>query len=184
MIAAFGDLVFNVSAEQVYTFDNMALSASLEAEAQEVIENRPSTYIKGPNLETLSFKITLDSSFGIDVRTEIDRWRNMCNAGIPQTFTLGGVPVSDYQYLLRNVDVEIKNITKDGIITRADITVKMEEYVRPGSPPKDNTKDGGMGFSGIDPAVETALFSIDSSGMRSNPGVDESIAQGLFEDGG
>lgn len=181
IIGAFGDLVFKVSNNQVYTFDDFKISTGYRSQQVDVIGNRPSTYKEGPELEKITFSIVLDLTLGIDdVGQEINRWRNMCNAGVEQPFNIGGIPLSDYMWLLKSVETDSKNIGPSGQIIKAILSVSMEEYVRAGTPPNqtENTT------TGLDPNVSEKLFGSNPDLIRDNPQVNESLVNGLVGEAG
>lgn len=61
MLAAFGDKTFEVSSRIVYTFTDLSTSGKLRTETKDVDGKKPTTTIKGPGLEELSFNVLLDS---------------------------------------------------------------------------------------------------------------------------
>jgi hypothetical protein len=132
-IASFGNKVFRVSSNYIYTFDELNISGELETETQDVAKKKPSTYIKGPGLESMSFSIELDQQFGINVRNEIDSWSNIRDTGIPCYFILGNKPLRGCKWLLKSCEIEDKKIDSKGQITKANIKLSFEEFVRPGA---------------------------------------------------
>jgi hypothetical protein len=143
MIAAYGDFVFDMDATYIYTFDELTMGTSYETEIQELAEGqKPSTYKKGPALEELSFKIKLNATQGVDVRTEIEGWKDACRKGSIQIFNIGGVPVSQYPYLLESVDVADTEILANGTFLKASLSLKFKEYVRAGTK-KENSASYG-----------------------------------------
>lgn len=131
-IAVFGSKSFEVSANKIYTMDDLDYSSALNTEKQDSSNGKPSTYNKGPALNSLTFKIVLDVSLGINPRSEIEEWEAIKDAGIAYQFILGGRPIGKYKWLL--VDVQASNFTIDntGIITAAKLSLKFDEYVRAG----------------------------------------------------
>lgn len=144
-IAAFGYKTFQVSASKVYTFSDFTFSSTLETEAQEVEGKKPSTYIKGPGLGTISFKIVADSSLGVDPEYEIKDWMAIKDLSQAFPFSIGGNPLSENKWLLKSVNVSNTLINGGGKIIRAIIDLAFEEFVRSGSPPpKDKKKGAGL----------------------------------------
>ncbi len=54
---------FEANSDKVYTFDGLSYSSSLQTEKQDALNSKPSTYIKGADLDSLSFKVKLDAAF-------------------------------------------------------------------------------------------------------------------------
>jgi hypothetical protein len=175
-IAIFGAKSFSVSSNKIYTFDGFKLSGDIQTESQDLDGKKPSTYIKGPGLENISFTILLDSRFGINVRQEIDEWRAIRDAAVQQNFILGGKPVSQNKWLLKNVSVDAKNIDANGNITKAALELSFEEFVRLGS--KQVAKSDSPGVSGSSNSDFSKLITEDKSGKRNNPNATYAVASG------
>jgi Phage protein U len=134
-IATFGNKVFQVSASKMYTFNEFQYSSSLQTEKQDVLERKPSTYNKGPDLDSMSFKIHLDAMFGVNPRAEMESWISIMNEGIAYPFILGGKPLGSSKWLLVSVGESNVNIDNAGKILGIDIDLKFDEYVSAGKPP-------------------------------------------------
>jgi len=132
-IATFGNKVFQVDAKRIYTFNNFSYSATLETEAQEAEGKKPSTYIKGEGLSTLSLTIPLEKMYGIDPRTEWESWESILAQKSPQIFILGGKPLGKNKWLLKSVSPSDVRIDAKGQIQGMNLALEFEEYVRAGS---------------------------------------------------
>jgi hypothetical protein len=140
-IAQFGNKTFNVSGNNIYTFDGFTKSSSVSTESQEVSGGKPSTHIKGDNLDTLGFNISLNNRFGIDVRAEIEEWEKIKNSHQAQMFILGGKSISKNKYMLKSVDILETVIDNKGNMRSAKLTLSFEEYVRQASGSGTGTSD-------------------------------------------
>lgn len=132
-IATYASKVFQVSSDKIYTFDDFQYSSALQTEKQDTEGTKPSTYNKGSDLDSLSFKINLDVSYGVNPRTEWEDWKEIMNSSVAYPFILGGKPLGIYNFLVVGVapsNVKIDNI---GNILAMDLEVKFEEYVRAGA---------------------------------------------------
>lgn len=132
-IASFATKVFEVSSNKVYTFDDLQFGSALESEKQDNPGTKPKTYIKGPDLSSLSFKITVNTNLGLDPRNEVGDWLKLKNDGKPYPFIVGGRPFGANQWLLKDVQVSDTKIDNVGNFTAATIALSFEEYVFAGS---------------------------------------------------
>lgn len=132
-IAVFGQKVFQITQNKIYTFDDLQYGSSLDTEKQDATGKKPSTYNKGPGLNSLSIKILLDASLGINPRKEIEEWEEIKDAGIAYPFILGSRPLGKYKWLLVDVQATIQIIDNAGNILKAEVSLKFDEYVRPDS---------------------------------------------------
>ncbi len=185
-VAAFGKKVFSVSSTRVYTPTDISFSGELQTDTQEVDKAKPSTYIKGPGLETMSFTLSLDSGLGVNVRDEIDYWRRVRDSGKPDVFLIGGRPVSNYRWLLTSVEPSEIVIVGAGKYLKAKLSLKFEEYVRPGQKDASKTtsassKAKAVKSSNTKPSFNPTNSKYDKESKtekkRSNPNVDKSTAK-------
>lgn len=139
-IAVFYNKTFQVSSNKVYTFDGLSLSSSLQTDKQDAAGKKPSTYVKGPDLDTMGFNIPLRSSLGINVKAEYESWKAIEESGIAYPFILGGKPVGINKWLLKSVSLNnTDEIDSTGNIKSGMLQLQFEEYVRPGSAQANQT---------------------------------------------
>lgn len=131
-LASFQNKIFNVSSQKKYTMIGVTWSGSLETEAQEKLKSKPSTYIKGESLSTMSFSIPLRTEFGIDVRFQIEDWERIMSEAKPALFILGTKPIGKNKWLLKSVGVSETEIDGKGNLRKATLSLSLEEYVRAG----------------------------------------------------
>lgn len=132
-IAAFGTKVFEVSGEKIYTFQDFQCSASLQTEKQDSVGNKPSTYNKGTDLDSIGFKVKLDVSYGVNPRYEWEEWKSIMESSVPYPFILGGKPIGSNKYLLIGVKPSNFNIDNNGNILSLELDLNFDEYVRDGT---------------------------------------------------
>ncbi|QNU67268.1 phage tail protein [Ruminiclostridium herbifermentans] len=162
-LATFGTKAFTVSNKKIYTLDELAFSQSLNTETQEVEGGKPSTYIKGVNLITLSFSINLDARF-VDVKAEIDWWNKKMLSQVPEIFTIGGKVISKNRFLLKSVSTSDTIIGKNGRFLKAKLDLQFEEFASKGykkdaTSKKKGKKDKGMSAADIK-ALEEAMKNV------------------------
>lgn len=141
-IASFSGKVFTVSSDKVYTFDGLSQKSELMTEAVDNNKGKPSTFVKGSALDTLSFDIKLNSEY-VDVRAEINAWIAMCEKKRMDRFILGNKALSKNKFLLKSVDIRYSKINNKGEVLSASLSLEFEEYIKAGKPKK--TSSGGSG---------------------------------------
>lgn len=140
-IAVYASKTFEVNTDKIYTFDDFQCSAALQTEKQDVENSKPSTYIKGADLETMNFKLKLDIAFGINPRREWEEWKEIMNAAKAYPFILGNKPYGG-NWLLVSVGKSNVQIDNSGNILALELDLKFDEYVRQGTA-KDKEKGKG-----------------------------------------
>lgn len=138
-LGSFSSKVFEVSQNKIYTFDEFTRDISINVEDQEVDGSKPSTYIKGTNLEPVSFTIKLRQSNSIDVETEINDWKSICEEGIPYMLFIGDKTVSNNKFLLTGVSLSDNDYIATGKIMRSTMKLTFKEYVRAGVKKEEGT---------------------------------------------
>ncbi len=157
--------MFQVSSSSVYTFDNINWSGSISTEAQEKIGNKPSTYIKGSDLDSLSFDVALRSDLSHELRT-------------PDIFILGQKLLGANKWLLKSESVSDTAIDGSERMNKALLKLEFEEYVRPDKKKQKKELQGFrvvvVGSNIVPDSVYNPLNKAEDK--RHNPNYAESIA--------
>ncbi|MBZ9691633.1 phage tail protein [Clostridium sp. M14] len=137
-LGGFGDKIFEVSQDKIYTFSNVSNDLGLNIEEQEVDGDKPSIYIKGINNENPSFDLILNQSNTIDCDTEFKEWKDIMYSKIPHMLFLGNDPVSNNKFLLIGVSPYNYVYHPNGKLIKLTLTLTFKEYPRAGVK-KENT---------------------------------------------
>lgn len=138
-LGGFGDKLFEVSQNRIYTFSNVSNDLGLNVEDQEVDGDKPSVYIKGKKNETPSIDITLIQSDSIDCDKEYKDWKDILYSETPHMLFLGNNPVSSNKFLLIGITPSNMVYHPHGKLIKITLTLKFEEYPRSGVK-KDKTE--------------------------------------------
>lgn len=183
-IASFAGKTFQVSNSKVYTLTEFTTGGGLQTEKQDVAGKKPSTYIKGPDLETMSFSIPLNISFGYSVQSEYDSWKAIMTSQKAQNFILGGKPFGG-KWLLTSVSLADTQIDKKGTLIKGTLQLQFEEYVRAGSSTKASSASKkstakAKGVSASDKSILDSLVSGSdkSSQKRTNTNAATAVSSG------
>ena len=125
-IATFGKKVFKVSSNSIMTFGAVSRTAGFKVDEQENGKKKPLLKNKGPELETLSFPISLNASF-VDVPKEIDSWIKLL--GSSYYFIIGNKKYGNNKWELINCDISEQEFTRDGVIKSAQLSLSFKEKV-------------------------------------------------------
>ncbi|MDU4598230.1 MAG: phage tail protein [Clostridium sporogenes] len=131
-IAVWGPMVFSVSLNRIYPFNDFSLSSSIDIEEQEREGYKQSTYIKGLNLDEVSFSIPLIKQRRVNIRNEYIHWINTQNRRVPYMLIINNKPVTSSKFLLTSVKLSNTIFDKKGDYIRANIEVTFKEFVRKG----------------------------------------------------
>ncbi len=169
-IAVFAGKSFQTSGRKINTFNSFSTGSGLQTEKQDVEGKKPSTYIKGADLGTMSFVVPLKASLGMNVRNEYESWKALAETGKAYPFILGGKAFGANKWLLKSA--QLSNVamgTKEMI--EAMLQLDFEEYVRPGS-----AKSSSSATTKSVNVVDQILTETEKSEQkRDNPNVNLSI---------
>lgn len=129
VLGVFGDLVFEVSADKIRTFDELSRSAADRWETHAIIGIKPKSEFIGPGLDKISFTMIFDVSFGVDPRAEMDKVLLMSRNGQVNNLTIGNKGLGAYQWKITSVRQSWKVVDNQGNLLRGALDVELEEYV-------------------------------------------------------
>lgn len=127
-IGYMGSIVFMVSSHYFLTPANVQQDASGRWEDHEVIYKKPVSEFLGPSLQQMSFDLFLLAQLGVNPKTQYEMLRRMCEAGAVFPLIIGGRPVSDNYWTLREVSLTDTMYTPLGKLQAAKVNVKLVEY--------------------------------------------------------
>lgn len=182
-IASFAGKTFQVSNSKVYTLTEFSTGGGLQTEKQDVAGKKPSTYIKGPDLETMGFSVPLNIMFGYNVQTEYDSWKTIMASQKAQNFILGGKPFGG-KWLLKSISLGDTQIDKKGTLIKGTLQLQFEEYVRAGSAKASSSKTSTAKVKGISASDKSILDSLvsgsdKSSQKRTNTNAATAVSSGM-----
>lgn len=129
MIGYFGDIVFEVSDEKIYTFNGFKLEASARFSAHEIIGAKPKTEFIAPNLKTISLTINLIGNYGITPMEEMQKWISLVEAGEADYLVIGWDVLGDDRWIVKSVSETWNTIFSEGELFSGKIDVTFEEYI-------------------------------------------------------
>lgn len=122
--AKYGSKQFKVEAKSIYTPDDISIGESIDLEETEVKGKKPKVSVKGVKLQSLSFKVKLDSRF-VDVTAELRWWKNKLLAKTSEFFYLGSYKVG--KFYLTQYDLSEFTLNKNGEYRTATISLSFTE---------------------------------------------------------
>ncbi|BCJ98118.1 phage tail protein [Anaerocolumna chitinilytica] len=125
-IGTFGSKVFSVSDNKINTFGNISRSANYNTEEQENGGSKPRLKNKAPELESMSFEISLRSDFS-NVRREIDEWIQM--KGKAYFFIIGKETYGLNKWELVGVEISNQEFAAGGILKKATLSLSFKESI-------------------------------------------------------
>lgn len=124
-MAKWGPKTWAVSAKKVVALQGLSFSYTQVADNNTSTEEKKTTNERGTELFPLSFTTTLHSGAGVDVRAEIESWKNLVTK--VNYFYLGGKKLGP-KLQLRKVSANIDKMDDFGRIRLATLSFEFKEY--------------------------------------------------------
>ena len=124
-IGSLGTIIFQVSAEQILTFDSYGTEMSTRLTEHNVIGAKPKVEVLGVGLIEKTLDILLDTSLGVIPADEIEKINKMVVSGKRQSLILGGNPKG--YWIIEKVSIEDRRVTNSGISTTAQVALTLKE---------------------------------------------------------
>lgn len=134
MIGSLGNVIFEVSGEQLRTFDDFSRDGNSRFAKHDVLGIKPVKQFIGPDLDKIKFKIHLSAALGVNPVLEIETLREYMQNGESLTLIIGGKPVGSGKYTIESINESWTVVDNKGNIISIDADLELEEYVTDMSP--------------------------------------------------
>ena len=135
------DVVFSVSDQRVLTFSGRpprggrgwncdthhTVGSSWAMHSRMGLKDQ-TEYLR-PNLQKLTFTITLDCNYGVRPRAILDMLARHAERGDVYAFVVGGKRVGRYRWRITDLSEAWEVVYNRGELARAKVNVTMEEYI-------------------------------------------------------
>ena len=128
-IGSLGDIVFEVSSDRVFTFDDLKRDVKMRYAKHEVIGNKPILEKIGPDLSEIKFKMLLSASLGINPLKEMDAIYTAFGNGNAMVLMLGSYIVGNYKWVISDFSESYSEIDNKGNVWKLEVDITLQEYV-------------------------------------------------------
>ena len=128
-IGSFGNVVFSTNDERVLTFSNFQRDLSTEYAEHRNIGRKPTSEYIAPNLDTITFNMTLDESFGVKPREAAELMITLCRNGEARPLIIGTWALGTDMWVITHLGNGLPVILNNGRILKATLEVTLKEYV-------------------------------------------------------
>ncbi|MFC4403326.1 phage tail protein [Gracilibacillus xinjiangensis] len=129
MIGFFGDIVFETSDRRILNFSGFTRNSSSRWSTQETIGAKPSSEFLGPGLDTISFTVNLNGSFGVKPRYEMNRWLIKERVGEVSPLVIGDAYLGVDKWRIVSVSQAWDVVLNRGELISGKVDIELEEYV-------------------------------------------------------
>ena len=133
MIGYFGTIKFIVSDKKAQSFNNLRRRVSGNWKEHDIYKRKPFSEFLGPGQESISFRMELEASLGVNPYALMEKWNTIIEKGKHDVLVIGDNQVGKYEWKVTGADEEWKYIIKNGKLLSASINITMTEYCNVGS---------------------------------------------------
>ncbi len=131
-IGNFGNVIFEVSAKRVRTFDKFKRSSKARFARHNLMESKPRLQHVGADLDEISFEIRLDIALGINPEKELENLRAILASGEDQPLMVGtrkGGHKKVGRFVLESTEETWSKVDHKGHIIVATVNLKLVEFI-------------------------------------------------------
>jgi len=129
MIGSLGEVIFEVSAEKILTFDGLQFSHSAKYSEHAVHGRKGLLEFTGFSASTLSMNITLNSNLGINPKKELENLKEIFFNHEAVLFILDGEPQGENLWVIESLSEKHDNISKHGASNYIEVSLNLKEYI-------------------------------------------------------
>lgn len=129
MIGYFGEIIFETSDRRIRNFSGFKRNITGRWADQERIGMKPISEFNGPGLDTITFTVNLNGSYGVKPREEMEKWSDLVNNGIAKELVIGEKPLGVDKWVATDISEAWDIILNKGELLSAKIDVSLKEYI-------------------------------------------------------
>lgn len=129
MIGSLGGVVFEASSERVRTFQDLSMQRGANYAEHEVHGSKALLEFTGLALSTVSMKVRLDASLGVDPLDELADLRAILERHMAVPFVLDGVPQGDGLWVLTALTEAHEVVDARGAPVAVEVSLSLKEYI-------------------------------------------------------
>jgi len=128
VIGTFGDVIFEVRNDRVFTFKGPNHTAKGRWAVHDVMQGKPKGEFLGPGQNEMEIELRLSSQLGVNPRAEFEKIGTMILQGRHAVFMLGEKPIGNNEWYADEMRTDFVRVKGDGTVEFMDITVSLKEY--------------------------------------------------------
>lgn len=131
MIGSFMGVTFTVSDKQILTINGLAGTTGGDFASHDRTMQKARGQFIAPKLKTYKFDIRLRAQDGNDPRRTLEHLQGATERGDKDYLIIGSRPISDQQFLIKELSDAWDAVILNGILTECTISLSLEECLKP-----------------------------------------------------
>ena len=129
-IGNFGNLiVFETSDSRILNFNNFQRTVSASWKSHERIGKKPLSEFAGPELQEITFSVTLNAQYGIQPRKVLENLEKAVETGQVEFLIIGAAKIGKNRWKIVKMSEAWETILNRGELLKATVNLTMEEYL-------------------------------------------------------
>lgn len=120
-------LKFKVDDDQVLTFQDFRLDATIRISKHNMVDSKPKLEINGPDLDTVSMKIKVSVFAGAKPRTVERKIRSYMRRGVVAPLVIGGRVIIS-RAIMTKISESYDTVMRKGELAEMTVTVTFSDY--------------------------------------------------------
>ena len=129
MIGSLGEVVFEVSENQILTFDGLTFQRKANYSEHSIHTKKGLLEFTGFSAMTASMNIALNEDLGINPRDELERLTEIFNNHEAVSFILNGNPQGDGLWVIESMSLNYNFISNIGEPKVIEVSLNLKEYI-------------------------------------------------------
>lgn len=121
-------IVFEVSSDKIFTFDNLQRTVSGRWTQHDVIGGKPVSEFLGPGAQRLTFEIFVSAMHGVNPRKTIMELEDAVERGEHHAFVLDGKKIGKHEWAVESVSETWGEVMEGGKLLSAHLMLTLLEY--------------------------------------------------------
>jgi len=129
-VGCLGDIVFQVSSEQVKTIEDVIWSGSARYSEHKRHLINALTEFTGVDADTISFNMELSMYLGVDPMKDLGKIWEYERSGKALSLVIGERGYGKYKWTIHKHKIKMRTFDKKGNVTGATVSVDLLEYLK------------------------------------------------------
>ena len=129
MVGSFGDLLFEVSTERVFTFDNFTHKVAARYAKHELINSPVVLEYLGEDTQKITLSIILTATLGVAPGYEIKRIQELVLNGDAEWLIIGNEVVGNSRFVINEASTRAISYDGEGHVLVAQLDLTFESYI-------------------------------------------------------
>ncbi len=127
-VGSFGELIFQVSAQKILTFDSLTVQTEARWTEHERHLQNPLPEYQGVQNDKITLPVYLSAFAGTNPAEEIGKIQSMIKTGTPHYLVIGTAAYGNVRWVIQKAKIDMQRYDNDGNLLEASVSMTLFEY--------------------------------------------------------